>query len=302
MWDYLETVSANFEKPAVPIRRDQPATWRQMEHLFPLHSMLIKQFGVGHTQMSWNLRQNEKVSAPFAALWKTSPNDLLTSFDGASFHMPPEQTGKGWNRNNAWWHTDQSPTRHGFECVQSWVTGIDVAEGDATLAVLEGSHHLHKAFSEKFKLTACLTSTTEEGKKAAKAIKKDWFKLLPEHVEWFKEQGCAPAYITCPAGSMVFWDSRTIHHGREALKGRVNRNRHRCIAYMCMTPRKRAEPLTLKKRIKAFEGMRTTSHWPHKLHLNPTAPRTYGSSVQNIAPLPPPTLSALGRRLVGFRK
>lgn len=35
---------------------------------------------------------------------------------------------------------------------------------------------------------------------------------------------------------MVFWDSRTIHSGQEAMKSREKPNM-RCVVYVCMIPR-----------------------------------------------------------------
>ena len=111
----------------------------------------------------------------FAAIWNCKPRDLLTSFDGASFHMPPETTGTGWFRGNKWLHTDQSYTRNGFECIQSWVTGYDVNQGDATLLFLEGSHKHHGEFAKKFKVTD----------------KADWRKLESEEEhKFYLEKGC----------------------------------------------------------------------------------------------------------------
>lgn len=281
MWNYLETTTARL-KP--PISKYDSKSWRQIKELYPLHWMLIKQFGIGHTQMSWDLRQNPKIVAPFAALWDTE--DLVCSFDGASFQMPPEVVGAGWDTGRRWWHTDQSLTRNGFECVQAWVTAYDTNVGDGTLAVLEGSHLLHAEFGKQFKITD----------------KPDWYKLKPEHVEWYTKKGCQPISIQCPAGSMVFWDSRTIHCGVNARKGRPHPNTLRCIAYLCMTPRALCSATTLQKRIQAFETLRTTSHWPHKFKMNSTAPRTYGLPIQPICPISKPTLTALGRRLVGYVK
>jgi len=284
MWDYLETVSQNFK---TPIKRDRQETWKEMRHLFPLHSMLLKQFGIGQCQMIWDLRQNSKVVAPFAKLWNSEPKDLICSFDGASFHMPPEVTGKGWTntRSPFWWHTDQSYTRNDFECAQGWVTANSVEIGDGTLAVLEGSHLYHKEFAQEFKITN----------------KADWFKLEPSQVEWYqKVKGCPIKLISCPKGSMAFWDSRTIHCGFQALKGRKQSN-IRTVGYICMLPRQLSTPTNIKKRIKAFETLRTTSHWPNKPRMNPTKPRTYGAPIEEkINDIPPPKLTSLGKRLVGY--
>lgn len=62
----------------------------------PSHSMLIQYFGVGHTQIAWTLRQNPKIV--FATLWNVTAEELLVSFDGMSFNIPPEYTNKGYFR------------------------------------------------------------------------------------------------------------------------------------------------------------------------------------------------------------
>jgi len=282
MWDYLECITSNFKNP---INRDDPTTWKEMRHLYPKHSMLIQQWSIGHAQFIWDLRQNPKIANIFSLIWNVPIENLLVSFDGASFHMPPENTGGGWFRGKSWLHTDQSYLRNSFECVQSWVTAYDVNPGDATLTFLEGSHGWHDAFRERFGIVD----------------KSDWFKLeTQEHYDFYiKEHGCQQKYIQCPAGSMVFWDSRTIHCGQEAIRNRAKPNM-RCVAYICMTARSKATQKDLEKKQKAFNELRTTNHWPHKPKLFPTTPRTYGQPLPSVQPIEPPVLTSLGRRLAGF--
>jgi hypothetical protein len=282
MWDYLEKVSEKFTKP---IKRDEPDSWKELKQLWPKHSMLIQQWSIGHAQFIWDLRQNPNVLDVFAKLWSTTPDNLLTSFDGASFHMPPETTGSGWFRGKSWLHTDQSYHRNGFECIQSWITAYDVNAGDATLTFLEGSHKFHSKFQDRFHIET----------------KDDWCLMeTPEQLEFYtKENGCPQKYIKCPAGSMVLWDSRTIHCGQEASKLRPIPNQ-RCVAYICMTPRTLATPAVLKKKIKAFEELRSCNHWPHKPKVFPKAPRTFGQQIAEITQIEAPTIGPIGRRLVGY--
>ena len=108
--------------------------------LFPKHSFLQQHFGVGHSQVVWDIRQNEKIAQLFADFWNVKKEELLVSFDGFSMGVPHEVTNRGYYRGRTWYHTDQSFTRNDFECVQSWVTGHDVNEGDATL-IFEGSRN-----------------------------------------------------------------------------------------------------------------------------------------------------------------
>ena len=242
IWEYLEHITDNFE---VPLNRKNKKSWRSLRELFPMHSMLIQHWNIGHAQFNWDVRQNPKVVDVFAKLWSVKQDELVTSFDGASVHLPPEVTKLGWYRGNDWFHCDQSFMDNEFKCVQTWVTAYDVNEGDATLAFLEKSHKYHKDFKEEFDITD----------------KTNWYKLKTEEVDYYLNKKCAKTYIKCPAGSMVLWDSRTIHCGRESRKER-DRPNFRGVSYVCMKPRSLSTQKDLEKKRKAFNEMRTTSHWP----------------------------------------
>jgi hypothetical protein len=280
IWDFLEKITQTWE---IPLSRHNKDTWRNFCKLYPLHSMLIQHWGVGHIQASWNVRQNIKIVEIFAYLWKCSVNDLLVSFDGLSIGMPPEVTKKGWNRNNTWYHTDQSFTTSDFKCVQSWVTGVDVNEGDATLSFLEGSNNYHGRFKDKYDITD----------------KSNWYKLNKDQQQFYMDQGCIIKNIKCPKGSMVFWDSRTIHCGIEASKNRPIQN-IRAVIYLCYMPRELCSNANLKKKQKAFNELRTTSHYPCNIKLFPKIPRTYGGDIPKITSLQGPILNELGNSLAGF--
>lgn len=285
MWDYLESVTRRFE---TPIDRDDEDTWHEMRHLAPLHSMLIQRWEVGHAQFVWDLRQNRKVIEPFTKIWDVKARDLLVSFDGSSFHLPVE--GKGYFKKHKL-HVDQNFNRKGFECIQSWVTALDVNEGDASLCFLEGSNKYHDRID-----------TDKKG---------DFIILDEDELEYYKKKGCKKRAIKCPAGSMVFWDSRTVHAGKEPDRDREENN-IRCVSYICYTPRKFAiktkkngdkSYVVLDRRIKAFEEMRTTNHWPHKPLMFPVMPRTYGKPPKELSlirPIKEPEINELGERLVGY--
>ena len=281
MWDYLEHITTDFD---TPINRNNPVSWKELKQLYPKHSMLLQQWGIGHAQFIWNLRQNQKLTNIFSNIWGVPANDLVVSFDGASFHMPPETTGNGWYKGKSWLHSDQCFLRNDLECIQSWVTAYDVNQGDATLAFLEGSHRLHRDFKDHFQIT----------------VKDDWFLLANEdQYNFYVNRGCEPHCIKCPKGSIVLWDSRTIHCGQEAMKERPVPNQ-RCVAYLCYLPRINVSQKNLQKKIKAFEELRTTNHWPNKPKLFALKPHTYGAPLPPIRNINPPIINALGRRLVGY--
>jgi ectoine hydroxylase-related dioxygenase (phytanoyl-CoA dioxygenase family) len=278
MWDFFEHISQNWE---TPINRNNQASWREFYKLYPLHSMLIQHWGIGHSQVAWDLRQNSKIIEIFAHFWQT--DDLLVSFDGASFHLPPEITNKGWNRGNTWYHTDQSFTKKKFECIQSFVTGLDINDHDATLSVLEGSNRYHSEFGDTHEITE----------------KADWYKLSKDQEMFYYNKGCTIKNIKCPKGSLVIWDSRTIHCGIEADRRRSTPN-IRAVVYLCYMPRSLSNEANIKKKQKAFNELRTTTHYPCKIKLFAKGPRIYGGELPAITQITPPVLSEVGRKLAGF--
>ena len=88
-------------------------------------------------------------------------------------------------------------------------------------------------------------------------------------------------------------------YGVEPRKGREQQN-FRCVVYLCYTPRSLSSGKEIKKKIKAFEEMRMTSHWPHKVKLFPKMPNTYGAQIEDVEPLTPPEINEIGRKLVGY--
>ena len=280
VWDFFEHISNSWE---TPINRNNKESWSGFYKLFPLHSMLIQHWNIGHSQASWNVRQNIKIVEIFAHFWGCSVEELLVSFDGLSFNLPPEVTKRGWNRGNTWYHTDQSFTTNDFKCIQSFVTGLDINENDATLSFLEGSNKYHTDFKDEFNVTD----------------KADWYKLTKEQEEFYYSKGCHIKNIKCPKGSLVFWDSRTIHCGIEANKARSMPN-IRAVIYLCYMPRSQCNEANLRKKQKAFNELRTTSHYPCKIKLFSKDPRTYGNPLPDITQIEAPNLTELGRKLAGF--
>lgn len=182
-WNFIENATSQWPSP---INRADNKTWRQFSELYPLHSMLIQHHGIGQAQFLWDIRQNPAVIKVFETLWET--NQLLVSFDGASVHFPPEVTNKG-KFNDMWLHCDQSFKRNTFECVQTWVTAVDVNEGDATLAVLPKSHLHHSAFADKF------------DKRGGK--NEEWHRLNTAEQAFYENLVGPAVRIKCDAGSMV---------------------------------------------------------------------------------------------------
>jgi hypothetical protein len=281
LWKELGELTSNMD---LPLKMNDKKTWKTLYELYPLHSMLIQHFGIGHLQTSWNVRQNKKISKVFSQIHKTKQNELLVSFDGISLHLPPEDTKKGWYRGTQWFHTDQSPL-HTELCIQGMITLYDVNDNDATLAILEGSHKHHEAFF----------------KTKQPSIKSDWYKLNKDfnELQYFVNKGCNPYCVKATKGSLILWNSKTFHQGIEPQKGRAHKNT-RLVIYICMTPKSWATEAILKKKQKAFDEQRTTNHWPHRPKLFSLSPQTYGKALPNVNVLPKPKLSEHGKSLAGI--
>jgi hypothetical protein len=75
--------------------------------------------------------------------------------------------------------------------------------------------------------------------------------------------------VSCHAGDLVLWDSRTVHANAPAPEQPVTPADRllRAVAYICMTPAELASADVLRGRRAGYENWFSTSHWPHKLDL-----------------------------------
>jgi hypothetical protein len=283
LWAAVEQLSQGWR---VPLRRADPATWKGIYALQPKHGMLFQHWQLGQSQACWNVRQDPAVCDVFAELWGVPPAELICSFDGVALGVPPERTGRGWFQGMNKLHCDQSFTRNELDCYQGWINGQPTEPGDATLTFLRKSHRFHAEAGGRFPE---LLGTQH------------WNQLTDEMIRYYVEEcGCPQECVRCPAGSLVLWDSRTIHSGRQPTRGRAQPS-ERAVVYVCMTPRAAATPALLRKRQKAFAEQRMTCHCPHRPMLFAKRPRCYpGQPLPEVQELPPPALTELGRALVGL--
>jgi hypothetical protein len=277
MWDELKYITKN------RFNINDSTTWKTYHDFIPLHGMLVQHWSLGHMQSVWDVRQHENVANVFSNIWNTPSNDLLSSFDGISIHLPPETTNRGYYKNNNWLHTDQAPSHIGKNCVQGIVNLFPVKQGDATLTILEKSHNYHTEFFKSINDTST----------------KNWRKISMEEQDFFTQKGCKQYCVEADEGSITLWDSRTIHQGIESQRDRKIPNT-RMVVYVCMLPRSKSTPKELLKKQKCFNEMRITSHIPHKIKMFSKQPRMWSNPVPDLDTINPPKLTQLGRRLAGF--
>jgi len=286
MFQELSHVTKNHD---VPIIKEDPNTWRTLSTLRPLHGMLFQTYGLGHSQFAWDIRQHPAIANVFSKLWNVNKEDLITSFDGVSISLPPEITGFGWHTKD-WYHCDQRFSNSKLHTIQGLVGCYDINEGDATLTVLEGSNKFHKDFALEFKMTK---------------NNSDWTLLKEHQTAYYLSKGCQKTFVKASAGSLVLWDSRTIHAGSGPLKGRPNENT-RLVVYTCQKPKIFATPNDLNKKQNAFNKKLMTNHDPCNVKLFDPLPRFYSkkqkddSCHEKLNPVVDPVLTDLGKSLCGF--
>jgi hypothetical protein len=278
MWEYLEGLGLGID-------RNLPETYVNFYKLMPSHGMLIQHWSIGQAEFAWLVRQHPKIVGIYAQLYNVNSEDLIVSMDGASLHFPPEITKRGAQKRPVTYHSEQSFMRPDRDTIQAWVNFFDTNSGDATLAFWEASHQYHATFREQF---------PEIGGK------KNWYQFKdPVHLAFYQAR-CQEKRVVCPKGSLVLWDSRTIHTGIASQPNRVLPN-YRAVVYVCYQPRSFATAKQLEKKQKAYENLRLTSHHPIENRLFPKHPRTYGLELPTIIPLScPAELTSLGKRLVGY--
>lgn len=239
-WSYLEHATQKLE---FPICRNEESSWSSLASLSPLHGMILNYYGIGHAQFMWNLRQNFSVIRTFQAIYGTE-NPLVSSFEGANIHLR-----SSFYDGHPWFHTDCT----GNVEFQSWLTAYDVRVGDATIAIIEGSHMYFDEFAARYPMPDS----------------KGWPTLTVEQLHFFTvEKGLPIRYIACPAGSMCLWDSRTIHSVVKPMEWRL-----RCNIFMaaniCMTSDTRA----LHRLAKYAKKMKTTTSSTISPRAIPDVPR-----------------------------
>lgn len=286
IWKFLSKISEGY------IFKDNPDTWADKywpECMGP--KGIIQWYHVGHEQFVWDIRQNPKVYDIFTNLWNTK--DLLCSFDGINIQRPPEITKK-YNNGYDWLHKDQYSSED--KCYQGVIYLEHTTEKDGCLITVPKSQLYHKEFMDKY------------GKDFNK---KDWIKLSDEHKKWHLDKGMEVKRIAAPKGSLILWDSKTIHANATATIDRNNPNKFRYAVYVCMTPRKLATSATIKKKQRYFNEGRVTSHWPHKIKVFPEKPSTFRKSddiikvinqQSNVAKekYKTPILTDIGKKIAGF--
>lgn len=271
-YDTINGMIGSFEEltrnTTVPFIYNDPSTWHTLSQLLPHHNMLYQHFGLGQRPYIWrNIRTNPEIIKCFKSIWGT--DKLICSMDGIAFHLPSEISHLPHyaTDKNEWFHFDQKLINSQFQTIQGLVNALDTNEGDACLTVLARSHLFFEQYAQLKIGEFCniTPNVTEDAIK--KQFDSDFVKI--DNKQFFINQGCFELQVTCPAGSLVLWDSRCAHYGKQPDQIRRNPN-VRCVVYVCMVPaeffeqNKFTRKTMVKKSLDIVATNRQTNHYPQK--------------------------------------
>lgn len=266
------------EKAWPNCRMDDRSNWKEA---FPMHNRVgIFAGPAGQTQVMWDLRQDSRIVDVFAQVWKT--NDLIVSMDGLSF-MCPSEIREGYFE--PWPHVDQAILRHQDNIahnnnppidfvsesllktqpftIQGQFLFEDSIDGDGGFYCIPKSHLRFTEFAPQLETISAQKIPKNEKRKVREKFLQEFFGNSTD----VSGNPYQMKHITAPRGSLILWDSRTIHWNQHASKERpyIDKPRVRMVGYLCYVPKAR---LTDKGRIlrkEAFEKGVSTGHnpaWP----------------------------------------
>lgn len=264
------------EKAWPDCKLDDRSNWKEA---FPMHNLLgIFSGPAGQTQVMWDLRQDPRIVEIFAKIWST--NELIVSMDGLSVMCPPE-IREGYSE--PWPHVDQAIMRRqdnfthsnnppeGFVSesllktkpytIQGQFLFEDSSEEDGGFYCIPKSHLKFSEFAPQLEEIDSQDVSKEE------RTKKRY-----EYIQNFFNENYERKHITAPKGSLILWDSRTIHWNQHPSKERAFRinPRVRMVGYISYVPKARLTNDGRSLRKEAFENGISTGHNPANPQLKDT--------------------------------
>lgn len=202
-----------------------------------------------------DLRKNPKVLAVYARL--NGSTCLVSSLDRVNWKFP----GRKYTSKGSWAHVDQNARNLGLRYIQSYVTFTEGTKYSPQNRFYSGSHLKFEKFFQNRR-----TSKTGDA----------WLRLTPEDREAMVNiQKCPLVKPTCPEGSMILWDSRTVHDPDEGTKF----DDGRLVVYLCYSkycPEMARSKVFQRKKQDAFKDFRATPHAPFPQTVFGKTVRTYG--------------------------
>ncbi len=304
------------EKAWPACKMSDRSNWKET---FPIHNKRgIFAGPAGQTQVMWDLRQDPRIVNIFAQVWNT--NDLIVSMDGLSLMCPPE-IREGFI--DPWPHVDQVIIRRrgnfahdnnppiGFisesllktrpYTIQGQFLFEDSFDGDGGFYCIPKSHLRFAEFAPELEAISEMEMPLSEKRKIRQTFLEGFFSNSKDECGNFY----CTKHITAPRGSLILWDSRTVHWNQHANKYRGNGDRVRMVGYLCYVPKKRLTEENRAIRKHAFDTGVSTGHNPAHPELKYTKDYIQPDFIQYLEDKnytqPKITLTSLGEDLLGVK-
>jgi len=230
-WKWIESTTDG------EVLRNDIESWNSKSWPADRDNGLIQEPSVGQADWLWYVRGKPKVKQAFSYIWNT--DELGVSFDTGNLFRPYGYKEE-WKTKGGWFHVDQnSKLLPGKCCVQGMVSFKAATKETGGLCVIPKSHFRHDEFCER---------------NAAGGH------FLPIH-ERDPIRQMQSVLVSCEAGDLVLWDSRTVHCNTPGCGSLVKDDVIRMNAYVCMQPISMCSEEVEQKRKNAYDRHITTSHW-----------------------------------------
>ena len=251
---------------------------------------------ISHSPVAWKMR--ELFYPLFSGLW--NEKKLLTSIDGASVFPPRIIKGKDWP------HLDQTKLKD--ECYQ----------GQIVLTNTTSAFRCTPKSNTKFKEVLGLVGKIND--------KSSWHKFKDDEIPKIKallsggggklSGGGDSGWqipIHAPAGSIILWDSKTIHSAQRTTrlpteKEKIQPNNKwagwRCVFYVCQRPKSHFSKRNITTLRRCTQEGRTSNHWGCKMFAKNPGSRYGVKKIEKIENHNPADfvvkISGLLRKLTGL--
>jgi hypothetical protein len=261
------------EKAWPNCRMDDRSNWKKT---FPMHNIYgIFPGPAGQTQVMWDLRQDPRIVDIFAKIWNT--DDLIVSMDGLALMCPVEirdyyldpwphvdqkilrrQDGVGHNNNPPIGFVSESSLKTKPFTIQGQFLFEDSFEGDGGFCCIPKSHLRFSEFAPELETLKTLKVSEDDQRQSDYLLN-----FFNSRTDASGNPYCMQT-IRAPRGSLILWDSRTVHWNQYPSKNRPYRDnpKVRMVGYLCYVPKARLTNEGRATREEAFAKGVSTGHNP----------------------------------------
>eukprot|EP01062_Namystynia_karyoxenos_P004250 TRINITY_DN114_c0_g1_i1.p1 TRINITY_DN114_c0_g1~~TRINITY_DN114_c0_g1_i1.p1 ORF type:complete len:533 (+),score=160.93 TRINITY_DN114_c0_g1_i1:86-1684(+) len=262
------------------LRDGGPAQWpRDWDR--ELGWKFASQRGTPHGSFAWAARLHPGVRRVFADIFDTTPDQLAVGLDNTFWAAADAPAARA---NKEWLHCDQNHnTKMTWRAVQG-VVYVWPSEGDScsTTVVWPGSH-----LPEVYSQVMGDPHAKERGKSMGGQLVQLNRLLDPDRRERLLRAALSGARrMPCPAGSLLLWDSRTIHQGWAGGP--------RLAQPVCWEPRERRCERALRRKLWMCAAGAPSSHSSSEGRVHALAPK------QRPRPIAPARSMPLRATLIPF--